>query len=133
MHHEPHILMVAPFALLLLAIALMPFIAKHWWEHNYQKVSIGLGLLVVAYYLGVLRNGERMLTTAVEYAGFIALIGSLFVIAGGIHINMTGRSTPAANTGLLALGAILANLIGTTGASMLLIPLYALVAWIFLH
>jgi Na+/H+ antiporter NhaD/arsenite permease-like protein len=121
MHHEPHILMVAPFALLLLAIALMPFIAKHWWEHNYQKVSIGLGLLVVAYYLGVLRNGERMLTTAVEYAGFIALIGSLFVIAGGIHINMTGRSTPAANTGLLALGAILANLIGTTGASMLLI------------
>jgi Na+/H+ antiporter NhaD/arsenite permease-like protein len=121
MHPEPHVLSVAPFALLLLAIALMPFIAKHWWEHNYQKVSIGLGLLVVAYYLGVLRNGDRMLTTAVEYAGFIALIGSLFVIAGGIHINMTGRSTPAANTGLLALGAILANLIGTTGASMLLI------------
>lgn len=121
MHHEPHVLMVAPFALLLMAIALMPFVAKHWWEYNYQKVSIGLGLLVVAYYLGVLRNGDRMLTTAVEYAGFIALIGSLFVIAGGIHINMTGRSTPAANTGLLALGAVLANLIGTTGASMLLI------------
>ena len=58
---------------------------------------------------------------AIEYAGFIALIGSLFVIAGGIHINMTGRSTPAVNTGLLAVGALLANLIGTTGASMLLI------------
>ena len=51
----------------------------------------------------------------------MALVGSLFVIAGGIHINMTGRSTPAVNTGLLALGAILANVIGTTGASMLLI------------
>lgn len=113
--------MVAPFALLLLAIALMPFVAKHWWEHYYQKVSVGLGLLVVLYYLGVLHNAPRMGTTAVEYCGFIALIGSLFVIAGGIHINMTGRSTPAVNTGLLALGAILANLIGTTGASMLLI------------
>ena len=62
-----------------------------------------------------------MLTTAVEYLGFIALIGSLFVVAGGIHITMTGKATPATNTGLLALGAILANLIGTTGASMLLI------------
>jgi Na+/H+ antiporter NhaD/arsenite permease-like protein len=62
-----------------------------------------------------------MLTTLVEYTGFMALVGSLFVIAGGIHINMTGRSTPAVNTGLLALGAILANIIGTTGASMLLI------------
>ena len=118
---EPHVFMVAPFVALLLAIALMPFVAKHWWEHNFQKVSVGLGFVVVAYYLFVLHNGPRMLTTAVEYAGFIALIGSLFVIAGGVHINMTGRSTPAVNTGLLALGAILANLIGTTGASMLLI------------
>lgn len=113
--------MVIPFLLLLLAIALMPYVARHWWEHNYPRVSVGLGLIVVVYYLVVLRNGPRMLTTAVEYAGFIALIGSLFVIAGGIHINMTGRSTPAVNTGLLAMGALLANLIGTTGASMLLI------------
>src|ERR1041385_1606288 len=51
----------------------------------------------------------------------MALIGSLLVIAGGIHINMTGRSTPVVNTGMLALGAILANPIGTTGAAMLLI------------
>src|SRR5437867_6558246 len=73
------------------------------------------------YYIGFLHNGPRMLTSMIEYVGFMALIGSLFVIAGGIHINMSGRSTPAVNTGLLALGAILANLIGTTGASMLLI------------
>jgi Na+/H+ antiporter NhaD/arsenite permease-like protein len=113
--------MVTPFLLLLLAIALMPFIHKHHWENHYPKVSVALGLITVVYYLVVLRNGQRMLTTMVEYAGFIALIGSLFVIAGGIHINMTGRSTPAVNTGLLAIGAILANFIGTTGASMLLI------------
>src|SRR6266478_4658102 len=68
-----------------------------------------------------MHNAPRMLTSLVEYAGFMALIGSLFVIAGGIHINMTGRSTPAVNTGMLALGALLANVIGTTGASMLLI------------
>lgn len=121
---EPHPLMVAPFALLLLAIALMPFVAKHWWEHNYKKVAVGLGLIVVAYYVIVLGNAERMVTTAVEYSGFIALIGSLFVIAGGIHIKMSGRSTPTTNTGILALGAVLANLIGTTGASMLLIRPY---------
>ena len=113
--------MVAPFVILLLAIALAPFIVKHHWEKHYPKVAIGLGLITVVYYLRVLHNAPRMLTSAVEYAGFMALVGSLFVIAGGIHINMTGRSTPLVNTGILALGAVLANFIGTAGASMLLI------------
>src|SRR3984957_15610719 len=118
---EPNPAMVAPFVLLLLAIALMPFIHKHHWENHYPKVAIGLGLITTVYYVVVLHSVPRMLLSLIEYVGFIALIGSLYVIAGGIHINMTGRSTPAVNTGLLALGAILANLIGTTGASMLLI------------
>ena len=118
---EPHVAMVAPFVLLLLAIALLPFVLKHHWENHYPQVAIGLGLITVVYYVVVLHNAPRMLLSLVEYVGFMALIGSLYVIAGGIHINMSGRSTPAVNTGLLALGAILANLIGTTGASMLLI------------
>src|SRR3984957_20695459 len=118
---ETHPVMVASFVLLLLAIALMPFIHKHHWENHYPKVAIGLGLITAAYYVVVLHNAPRMLLSLIEYVGFIALIGSLYVIAGGIPINMKGRSTPAANTGLLAFGAILANLIGTTGASMLLI------------
>jgi len=118
---EPHPLMVVPFALLLLAIAVAPFINKHFWEHNYHKIAMGLGLIAVGYYVVVLHNAPRMLTSGIEYVGFMALIGSLFLIASGIHINMTGRSTPSVNTGLLALGALLANLIGTTGASMLLI------------
>jgi len=120
-HAEPHPMMVAPFLFLLLAIAVLPFINKHFWERHYPKIAIGLGLIVVAYYVVGLRNAPRMLTSGIEYVGFMALIGSLFLIASGIHINMTGRSTPAINTGLLALGALLANLIGTTGASMLLI------------
>jgi Na+/H+ antiporter NhaD/arsenite permease-like protein len=118
---EPHPTMVAPFVILLLAIALAPFVIKHHWEKHYPKIAIGLGLITVVYYLAVLHNGARMLTSAVEYAGFMALVGSLYVIAGGIHINMTGRSTPLVNTGMLALGAVLANFIGTAGASMLLI------------
>jgi Na+/H+ antiporter NhaD/arsenite permease-like protein len=118
---EPHLLMVLPFALLLLCIALMPFIHKHHWENHYPKVAIGLGLVTTVYYVGVLHNAPRMLMSMIEYVGFMALIGSLFVIAGGIHIRFTGRSTPSINMGLLAIGAILANFIGTTGASMLLI------------
>jgi Na+/H+ antiporter NhaD/arsenite permease-like protein len=118
---EPHPWMVAPFILLLLAIAIVPFINKHFWECHYPKIAIGLGLIAVGYYVGALHNAPRMLSSGIEYVGFMALIGSLYVIAGGIHINMTGRATPATNAGLLALGALLANLIGTTGASMLLI------------
>jgi Na+/H+ antiporter NhaD/arsenite permease-like protein len=121
---EPHPAMVIPFVVLLLCIALMPFIHKHHWENHYPKVAIGLGLVTAFYYVIVLHNTPRMLASLIEYAGFMGLIGSLYVIAGGIHINMTGRSTPALNTALLAVGAVLANLIGTTGASMLLIRPY---------
>ena len=113
--------MVAPFVALLLAMAFMPFIHKHHWEKHYPKISVGLALVTALYYLVALRNGARLLASVEEYFGFIALIGSLFVVAGGIHIEVGGRATPALNTALLALGAILANLIGTTGASILLI------------
>jgi len=50
---EPHPVMVMPFVALLLAMALMPFIHKHHWENHYPKISIGLGLVTVAYYLVV--------------------------------------------------------------------------------
>jgi Na+/H+ antiporter NhaD/arsenite permease-like protein len=119
-----HPFMVAPFVLLLLAIAFMPFINARWWEHRYPIVSIVLGIIPVAYYLLVLRNAPRMMNTTIEYISFIALIGSLFVVSGGIHIRIKGRSTPLANVVLLAIGAVISNLLGTTGASMLLIRPY---------
>src|SRR5580704_6542075 len=118
---EPHPLMVLPFGFLLLAIALMPFISRHWWERHYPKVAVGLGLITTFYYLFVLKRPERMLHVAHEYISFITLIGSLFVISGGIHIRLKGEATPFANCVFLCLGAVLANVIGTTGASMLLI------------
>lgn len=118
---QPHPGMIAPFLIMLLAIALMPFIAKHWWERNFPKVALALGATTVAYYVFGLGAGARMLHVAHEYVSFIALIGSLFVVSGGIVIRVKGESTPAINCFFLFVGAVLANVIGTTGASMLLI------------
>jgi Na+/H+ antiporter NhaD/arsenite permease-like protein len=116
--------MILPFGTLLLAIAVVPFISRHWWERFYPAVSLGLGLTTAVYYLVFLRHPERLLHTASEYLSFIVLIGSLFVVSGGILIRLRGRSTPAGNLSLLGIGAVVSNLIGTTGASMILIRPY---------
>jgi Na+/H+ antiporter NhaD/arsenite permease-like protein len=116
--------MIIPFVALLLSIAVAPFINKHWWEHNYPYVAIALGAVTVVYYLAVLHAPIRLLHTLIEYVSFIVLIGSLFVVAGGIHIRIRGRSEPISNLFLLAIGAVLSNLVGTTGASMILIRPY---------
>jgi Na+/H+ antiporter NhaD/arsenite permease-like protein len=113
--------MTLPFILLLLAIALSPFVGSEWWGRNYPFVALGLAAVSIVYYLFVIHNGMRMAGTALEYFSFICLIGSLFVVSGGIHIRVGGRSTPAANVVMLAIGAVLANILGTTGASMVLI------------
>jgi len=118
---DPHPAMIGPFALMLLCVALMPFLHKHWWEQHYPKVASALALIPLVYYVAVLRHGGRMLHVAHEYLSFIALIGSLFVVAGGIHIRVKGEAKPAINCLFLFSGAALANVIGTTGASMLLI------------
>ena len=117
--------LVIPFGLLLLLIATMPLAParlKHLWEHYYPHVALTLGLLVAAYYWFKLPEGGQVIGhTLHEYFSFICLIGSLFVVAGGIHLKVKGEGTPLANVVFLALGAVLTNLIGTTGASMLLI------------
>lgn len=117
-------LMITPFVLLLLSIAIMPFINKHWWEKNYPFVSAALGAVTIVYYLFIIDNPTRMMHTGAEYISFIILIGSLFVVAGGIHIRIKGKSTPLANVLLLATGAVISNVLGTTGASMILIRPY---------
>jgi Na+/H+ antiporter NhaD/arsenite permease-like protein len=113
--------MVAPFIVLLAAIAIMPFVHHRWWEKSYHVVAVALGGITAVYYLLALHAGGRLLHLAHEYVTFIALIGSLFVAAGGIHIRTKGESTPLINCVWLLGGALLANLLGTTGASMLLI------------
>jgi Na+/H+ antiporter NhaD/arsenite permease-like protein len=118
---DPHPAMMLPFALLLAAIALGPFVNKHWWEHHYHHVALGLGTITTLYYVLALNAPGRMLHVGHEYVSFIALIGSLFVVSGGIHIRVKGEATPGVNCVFLLIGAVLANFIGTTGASMLLI------------
>jgi Na+/H+ antiporter NhaD/arsenite permease-like protein len=117
--------MIAPFGLLLLLIATMPLTpprVKHVWDHYYPVVAVGLGAIVVLYYLFVIPDGgHTVLHTGHEYFSFICLIGSLFVIAGGVHINVKGEATPIENVLFLVIGAVAANIIGTTGASMVLI------------
>ena len=117
----PNPLWIAPFVALLLCIALMPFIAPHWWHRRYPWVALALGALTTGYYVFGLHHGARMLHSFHEYVSFICLIGSLFVVSGGIHINVRGESTPIVNVLYLLFGAMIANVLGTTGASMLLI------------
>ncbi len=110
-----------PFATLLGLIALGPLWFSNWWGKHYPKVAIGLAGLVVAYYIGALRDGHQVWHTTQEYLSFICLIGSLYVVSGGIVLKVKGEATPVANTIVLFVGAVAANLVGTTGASMLLI------------
>jgi Na+/H+ antiporter NhaD/arsenite permease-like protein len=106
---------------MLLAIAVCPLWVPHWWEPNRNKfiVSAALGLPVLAAY-GVYHPGA-LLHTAEDYVSFIVLLAGLFVVSGGILLRGDLVATPATNTGFLALGAMLASLVGTTGASMLLV------------
>jgi Na+/H+ antiporter NhaD/arsenite permease-like protein len=116
--------LIVPFGLLLALIAVAPLTpprVKHFWERYYPHVAIGLGALVVVIYLVMLSGGAVVLGTLHEYFSFISLIGSLFVVAGGIHLKVKGEATPGDNLVFLAVGAVVANLIGTTGASMVLI------------
>jgi len=118
---QPNPWMIIPFVLLLGTIALAPLLAPEWWGKHYPKVALSLGAVTLAYYLGGLHAYETVLHTAHEYVSFIALIGALFVVSGGIHISVKGEATPLANGVFLAIGAVIANVLGTTGASMLMI------------
>lgn len=118
---EPHPGMMSFFALMLISIAVMPLWKPDWWHHNYPKVAVFLGTITASYYAFGLKDWHRLGHVAHEYVSFISLIGSLFVVSGGIHIRVKGESTPTINCVFLFIGAVLANIIGTTGASMLLI------------
>jgi Na+/H+ antiporter NhaD/arsenite permease-like protein len=120
-HALPNSWMVLPFVALLLSIALLPMVTKHFWEHHYPKIAVGLGLITAAYYVFGLHNTHAVLHAMTEYVAFMALIGSLYVISGGINIRVKGEATPLGNVIFLLIGAMIANVIGTTGASMLLI------------
>ncbi len=117
----PPLWTITPFVLLLLCIALMPVVLPHFWHRWYPAVSLVLGAITAGYY--VLGRGDTSALAHVgfEYLSFIALLTCLYVCSGGIVIGMGGKGRPWSNTMLLLVGGLIANLIGTTGASMLLI------------
>lgn len=151
----------APFALLLLAIALLPLAAPHVWHRNSAKALVALLLaLPIAAYLvqnglagemwlphpaladraaelpaevqeALRREGTKLLLHEIgQYLSFIILLGSLYTVTGGVVLRGSLRGGPLTNAGFLLLGAALANVIGTTGASMLLVrPLLRINAW----
>jgi Na+/H+ antiporter NhaD/arsenite permease-like protein len=114
-----------PFVVLLVTIALAPLLAPRWWHSNRNKALVAAVVsLPVLVYLGFglgLEGRHLLAEKAYEYAGFIVVIAALFVVSGGIHIQGSLSGTPLVNTGMLGIGAVLANLTGTTGASVLLI------------
>ncbi|OJW73501.1 MAG: citrate transporter [Candidatus Amoebophilus sp. 36-38] len=123
-HLLPPSWLALPFIILLLMIATGPLLYESFWHKHYPKISILLSGLVISYYLFVLGNYTKPIEAIMEYIQFIALISALFMASGGILIKINKAAMPATNLFLLLLGAVLANLIGTTGASMLLIRPY---------
>ena len=129
--HEPlnlPVWSVTPFVLLLLCIAVLPVAAEHFWHQDRNKaVVVAVLAMPVVLYLVYLQlaTGEETLSPLVhelaKYASFIIMLGSLYTVAGGVVVRGDLRPTPLNNAGILALGALLANVIGTTGASVLLI------------
>ena len=117
----PGLWWIAPFAAMLLAIAILPLAAPRFWDSNLRKLGVSalLGLPVLALYGW--QRPEALAHTAGDYVSFIALLGSLFVISGGIVVTGDVEARPSVNAAFLAVGAVLASLIGTTGASILLI------------
>ncbi len=116
----------APFALLLLAIAILPLVAGHWWHANRNKgiVAAALGIPTAGYLLSLGEPGRAALVHELtEYFSFLSLLFALYVISGGIVLRGDYLGRPRTNLLLLAAGTVLANFIGTTGASMVLIRL----------
>ncbi len=121
---------VVPFVGLLLAIAILPLATPHFWEHNRNKgiVAAFFSAPVLIYLLAGFgaRGAHELALKAEEYTSFILLLASLYVITGGIHVRGSLAGTPLVNTAVIAIGTALASVIGTTGASVLLIrPLLA--------
>ena len=115
--------MVVPFLLMLLSIAIFPLFRKRFWDKNNNKLIVAIILSIpVGFFMLWKGYGNELYKTMIfDYIPFLILLGALFVITGGIFITGDIEAKPSINTLYLALGAILASFLGTTGAAMLLI------------
>jgi Na+/H+ antiporter NhaD/arsenite permease-like protein len=115
------IILIIPFLLLLLSIAILPFVNEKWWHKNYPYISFIPAVIVIIIYLMFLNGSDKILIALEDYISFICLLFSLYVVSGGIFFKIKGKATPVQNILILAAGSVLANIFGTTGAAMLLI------------
>ncbi|MGH7163151.1 MAG: sodium:proton antiporter [Planctomycetota bacterium] len=113
---------VLPFAATLLGIAILPLAAPHWWERNRNKAAFAWAIAAPCVIWWLLAfDSHALVHSAREYVSFILLLGSLYVASGGIYLEGSLGGAPRANAAFLVVGAVLSNVIGTTGASMLLL------------
>jgi Na+/H+ antiporter NhaD/arsenite permease-like protein len=114
-----------PFAGMLLSIAVLPLLAPALWHHHFGKIALGWALLFLLPFLaagGVAATAAVLAHTLLaEYIPFIVLLTTLFTVAGGIYIRGNLHGSPALNVSLMAIGAVLASFMGTTGASILMV------------
>lgn len=113
--------LLIPFLLLIGLIATGPVLFPHFWHKYYRHIAVVLGLLMLSVYLFQRHDHHLPAETLADYVSFAIQLGALYVAAGGIYINVNMNAKPLANTAILFAGAVLANIIGTTGASVLLI------------
>lgn len=127
-------LLCIPFGGLLLCIAVMPLVAAHWWEEH-QPLVVALWSLLFAvpfaWVFGLSHTLETVLECMVnDYLTFIVLLLGLFCVAGNITMEGDLAGSPRVNVILLAVGTLLSSLIGTIGASMLMVrPVIKMNAW----
>ncbi len=116
---------ILPFAGILASIALFPPLAPAVWNNHFGKIALGWALLFVLPYLAQFGLDETLHRLAhaalLEYLPFVILLFALYTVSGGIGVFGNLHGSPGTNTALLALGAVLANLMGTTGAAMVLV------------
>jgi Na+/H+ antiporter NhaD/arsenite permease-like protein len=114
-----------PFAGILLSIALMPLLAPGFWHHHFGKVAAGWALAFLLPFAALFgasaATGALVHALLAEYIPFVLLLTALFTVSGGIFIRGNLHGSPGLNTAILAIGSVLASIMGTTGASMLLI------------
>ncbi|ABE31893.1 putative membrane protein [Paraburkholderia xenovorans LB400] len=114
-----------PFAAMLLSIAVFPLIAPVFWHHHFGKIAAAWALVFLVPFALSFGTGVAFGTLVhallEEYIPFIVLLTALYTVAGGICVRGNLHGTPRLNTGILALGTLLASIMGTTGAAMLLI------------
>jgi Na+/H+ antiporter NhaD/arsenite permease-like protein len=116
---------VLPFVALLATIALLPLAAPRFWHANRNRALVAAAF-ALPFAIGLCarfpeQGPEALGRSLREYASFIVLLAALYVIAGGVLVRGSLAGSPLSNTALLGIGAVLANVVGTTGASMILI------------